>query len=64
MPTMTRQHFQLIADVLKTNKQSAADTLGGGSSHHELIVREFAEALARTNPNFKRDRVLKACGIE
>ena len=47
---MTRQHFQLIADVLKNTNAP------------ENVKTAFAEALAQTNPGFKKDVFLKAAG--
>lgn len=47
---MTRQHFQLIADVLR--ETHAPD---------EVKVA-FAKALAQTNPGFKEALFLKAAG--
>jgi hypothetical protein len=58
---MTRQHFQMIADVLKDAGQhnSCIDRTA-----HEAIAREFAVRLMATNPRFDRARFLKACGVE
>lgn len=59
--TMTRQDFQLIADVLK----SFVDKCG---SVHDWptydIAEKFADRLELTNPNFDRARFLKACGVK
>lgn len=56
--TLTRQHFQLIADVLKRAKFNTTE-LG-----HRTICEDFADELAKTNPNFNRRRFLTACGVE
>lgn len=47
---MTRQHFQLIATVL--NNTNAP----------ENVKLAFAEALAKTNPGFNKERFLVAAG--
>lgn len=47
-PTMSRQHFELIARVL-TNRMPDGD-----------IVADFADALEKTNPNFDRTRFVIA----
>lgn len=47
---MTRQHFQFIADVLR---QYNAD---------RNLCELFAKNLARTNPGFKEEAFMKACG--
>lgn len=48
--SMTRQHFQLIADVLK-------NTIAP-----DKVKIAFARALAKTNPGFNEDRFLQAAG--
>jgi hypothetical protein len=56
--TLTRQHFQLIADVVK-------DSIGYSTpDSRNVLAREFANKLASTNPNFDRARFLVACGVE
>jgi hypothetical protein len=57
---MTRQDFQLIAGVIKENRER--------SNSEELfrcdeIAKTFATELAATNPNFKRALFLRACGV-
>jgi hypothetical protein len=54
--TMTRQHFQLIADVLHDAGLTDED--------RKYLSTLFANKLATTNPNFDRTRFLKACGVE
>ncbi len=63
MATMTRQHFQLIADVLRKTQE---DNTPSGMTNElcSQIASTFANELAKTNPGFKRDRFLKACGVE
>lgn len=46
--SMTRQHFQLIADVLKNNHADSS------------LIAAFADALHRTNPRFNRDAFVAA----
>ena len=53
---MTRQHFQLIAAVLRENH----DWPRVGHS----LAHEFADELAATNTRFDRARFLRACGVE
>ena len=59
MATMTRQHFQLIADAI--------DEMFMGNTHWnrnlEQVAHKFADKLAETNPNFNRDRFLTAAGV-
>jgi len=49
---MTRQHFQMIADVI-----SGLDI---NVSIKKDIAEKFADALSNTNPGFKRDYFIKA----
>lgn len=59
--TMTRQHFQLIADVFA----AYAKRYGGRTSAvADEIARDMADALADTNRNFDRARFLQACNAE
>jgi len=54
--TLTRQHFQLIADAIRvTNFTNPQDRIA--------LASEFARKLADTNPNFDRTRFLTACGV-
>ena len=58
MATMTRQHFQFIADVIKAMPDHAP-TL---RQQKVSVARAFASELKATNSGFKKDRFLKACG--
>ena len=49
---MTRQHFQLIADVIASLELM--------KSNKDLVARKFATALESTNPGFKADTFMKA----
>ena len=65
---MTAKHFQFIADVLKEVPTSLCKN-GNESDEYlhmadqYLLVAHFADELEKTNPLFKRDLFLKACGI-
>ena len=62
MTRFTRQHFQLIAEMLRTTKP-AASMDRQSKDQWEWTVQCFAAQLATTNPNFKRDRFLEVCGL-
>ena len=49
---MARQHFQLIEDVIAGLEIS--------TTIKKDIAEKFADALADTNPGFKRDTFIKA----
>ena len=53
--TMTRQHFQLIADVVKQIEDN--DT-------RRDIAFKFVVELRRTNSAFNASRFLTACNVE
>lgn len=61
-PTMTRIHFQFIADVVR-----ALPLVAQGGAHavdidiRHMVALEFADALAETSPGFDRARFLAAC---
>jgi len=49
---LTRQHFQLIADVVKTIEDQ---------DDRQALAMTFVHRLQQTNPNFKPAHFLKAC---
>ncbi len=62
--TMTRQHFELIARVVREVLEHRGDPMDG-----EALVAEFSRALAGTNGRFDRGRFdrgrfERACGLE
>lgn len=57
--TMTGQHFQMIADVVKDFTFEGNEP----KSSRALMALDFAARLQATNPNFDRARFLKACGV-
>jgi hypothetical protein len=69
-PVMTRQHFQLIAEVLAYQRVAAriltADTAKGRIEEQarllelDLTTYAFAGKLAETNPDFDRERFVDA----
>ena len=62
--TMTRRHFKLIASVIADLSLSDDEHDAAGLIEIEAlrssIARQFADALAATNPSFKRDRFIDA----
>ena len=78
MTTMTRAHFRLIAGTLAAEKANLKQTaqyaretgdnvlmMGVATSMTTVdrLAHEFARELAGTNPMFKRDTFLVACGV-
>lgn len=57
---MTRKDFQFIADVIKAMPSHSVSL----RAQRESCARAFADALPATNPNFNKERFLKACGID
>ena len=60
---MTRKDFELIADTIR-NLRDASYESGVNELQREMIAKQFAAALRSTNPNFNRDRFVRACGVE
>jgi hypothetical protein len=58
IPNMTRQHFQYIADTLKSLKPPN----GEKDVSWPEVCRVITHALSRTNGRFKNDKFLEACG--
>lgn len=57
-PTMTRQHFQMIADTLAQHKAQVRTS----PEAHSALVGSFADKLGKTNPQFNRSMFVKAAG--
>jgi hypothetical protein len=56
---MTKKDYELIARVLLTARN---DWLSDETT--DTMSEDFADELAKTNPRFKRDVFLRACGVE
>lgn len=61
---MTKKDYALIAQALKEAQPSWDDYSGEAYDQHCNDCEVVAEALARDNPRFNRERFLKACGVE
>ena len=63
--TMTRQHFELIAEVLRDVRPWTPGLLSLVTPDEFIssIAETFADALADTNPRFNRERFLEAAGV-
>ena len=57
IPKMTRQHFELIARVLSAYRPAWSIEQCAAV---DVVVDAFADALAPTNPNFDRERFIRA----
>lgn len=64
MSKATKQHFELIARVLREQRDSYTPQQPAIRKAIAATALRFAEELAYTNPNFDRGRFLKACGLE
>ena len=53
---MTRKHFAAIAETIKNTKLAKMDRV--------VFSNRMADTLAETNPRFRRDLFLKACGVD
>lgn len=62
--TLTRQTFQLIADVVRENTMPRDREAIPGTGAREQLAYAFARKLSATNQQFDRERFLKACGVE
>lgn len=63
--TMQRRHFELIAESLRSAKPMPHDTdQSARLSQWVSTCNRFARDLNATNPQFNRERFLRACGVE
>lgn len=58
---MSRKDYQLIADVLKKQRQFPDQGPLSARDHIDVCI-DFANALGRDSPNFDRGRFLAAAG--
>lgn len=60
---MTKKDFELIARVLCAQRP---DLPTDDMTDHglDIVSGAFADELAATNPRFKRDLFLRACGVD
>lgn len=61
---MTRKDYILIADALKDARGTMLLTAAAYHSGVDNAVHRLADALARDNPRFDRERFLKAAGVQ
>jgi len=61
IPKMYKSQFEFIADSInKTLYQEATYP----ELHEELLVKNLAEELSKTNPNFNKEIFIKRCGVD
>ena len=60
MTIFERRHHQAIAEEFKECRESC------GFDHIEVeaVARSFTDMFLHDNPNFNREKFLKACGME
>lgn len=56
--TMTRQHFEMIANTLAQHAQQVR----ANPHAHDALVSAFADKLGKTNPKFNKAMFVKAAG--
>jgi hypothetical protein len=64
---ITRKHFEAIADSIKNLKQGLIDSGELIYSDLQLVidmVDDMCDMCRQDNPNFDRDKFIKACGFE
>ena len=61
MSIFTRRHYQAIAEVIADTKISHFNE---GLFAIQEVTEDFCDMFSRDNPNFNREKFLKACGME
>ncbi len=65
MTIFTRLHYQTIAEtVAETRRTYIAVRAYSALDGAECLVRNLCATFLRDNPNFDREKFLKACGME
>lgn len=59
---MTRNDFEIIAEVLKDQRNLSVQT--GVDPTPTMVANAFADRLKLINPRFNRATFLKACGVD
>lgn len=57
---MSRKDFVLIAEAIRFARKDA----GGDYKAVDIVAQRLGWALTDSNPQFDRERFLKACGVE
>lgn len=61
---MTKKDYELIATILDGQTIVAPSQMAAACrEQRDAYARAFADALARENPRFDRERFLRACGV-
>jgi hypothetical protein len=60
---MTRMHFELIAETLKTSTPLARDGEAALQAWRTIVIL-FAQRLERDNGRFDKRRFFVACGLD
>lgn len=55
-----QRHFVFVADLIRNAPYSTENEV---AFQRQRWASHFADAFARDNPRFKRDKFLKACGV-
>lgn len=61
MGMFEKRHYQAIAEVVAS---FGVDQKLEPPTEIELVARALAAMFSKDNPNFKREKFLKACGME
>ena len=55
---MTKKYLEIVAAIIKSGPFVEPST------QHRVLVEHFSRELAKLNPRFRKDILLKACGIK
>jgi hypothetical protein len=63
-PKFGRRHYEVIAAALASARPTGNSLRNDEATHkeHDIVMQEVADALAKDNPAFNRERFLAACG--
>ena len=60
--TVTKKHFEAIAEIMKTRLDNITDI--AMQYGIEMVSDDLANYFEKQNPQFDRIRFLKACGVK
>ena len=64
MSIFTGPHYQAIAEVIAKRREHALVISAETHGVLRCLTEDFVRKLEKDNPNFDREKFLKACGME
>lgn len=60
MSIFSKKHYEFLSNTIRDHVRFPSPDLG---TETDFVVKTFADAFEKENPNFNREKFLKACGF-